>query len=126
LSEGTNPNADAYADTSPFRPKQKPPLLERAVPVSQELPAYRGGHARRDVLAGVTVAALALPSAMAYAELAGVSPVNGLYALLLPTAVYVLLGSSRQLVIGPRARSPRWSQRPSCPWPPPVARTPSS
>jgi MFS superfamily sulfate permease-like transporter len=101
LSEGANPNETAYADASPFQPKQKPPLLERAVPVSQELPAYRGGHARRDVLAGVTVAALALPSAMAYAELAGLSPVNGLYALLLPTVVYVLLGSSRQLVIGP-------------------------
>jgi MFS superfamily sulfate permease-like transporter len=35
---------------------------------------------------------------MAYAELAGLSPVNGLYALLLPTVAYVLLGSSRQLV----------------------------
>jgi sulfate permease, SulP family len=91
----------AYGDASPFQPKQKAPLLERAVPVSQQLPAYEGGHAQRDVLAGVTVAALALPSAMAYAELAGLSPVNGLYALLLPTVVYVLLGSSRQLVIGP-------------------------
>jgi SulP family sulfate permease len=38
---------------------------------------------------------------MAYAELAGLSPVNGLYALLLPTVVYVVIGSSRQLVIGP-------------------------
>ena len=53
------------------------------------------------MLAGLTVAALALPSAMAYAELAGLSPVNGLYALLLPVVAYVLLGSSRQLVIGP-------------------------
>jgi SulP family sulfate permease len=95
------PEQPAYADASPFQPKQKAPLLERAVPVAQELPAYGGGHAQRDVLAGVTVAALALPSAMAYAELAGLSPVNGLYALLLPTVVYVLLGSSRQLVIGP-------------------------
>jgi high affinity sulfate transporter 1 len=49
----------------------------------------------------VTVAALAVPSAMAYAEVAGLSPVNGLYALLLPTIAYVLLGSSRQLIIGP-------------------------
>jgi SulP family sulfate permease len=101
LTEGAPPEKRAYADASPFQPKQEAPLLERAVPVSQELPAYRGGHAQRDVLAGVTVAALALPSAMAYAELAGLSPVNGLYALLLPTVVYVLLGSSRQLVIGP-------------------------
>jgi SulP family sulfate permease len=102
LNEGAPPpEKPAYANASPFQPKQKAPLLERAVPVSQELPAYGGGHAQRDVLAGVTVAALALPSAMAYAELAGLSPVNGLYALLLPTVVYVLLGSSRQLVIGP-------------------------
>jgi sulfate permease, SulP family len=101
LSEGADPNGKAYPDASPFQPKPKAPLLERAVPVSQELPDYGGGHARRDVLAGVTVAALALPSAMAYAELAGLSPVNGLYTLLLPAVVYVLLGSSRQLVIGP-------------------------
>ena len=52
-------------------------------------------------LAGVTVTALALPSAMAYGGLAGLSPVNGLYALLGPTLAYVLLGSSRRLVIGP-------------------------
>jgi MFS superfamily sulfate permease-like transporter len=39
---------------------------------------------RRDAVAGVTVAALAIPAAMAYAELAGLSPVAGLYALLLP------------------------------------------
>ena len=101
MNEDADPKKPAYPDTSPFQPKQKAPLLERAVPVSEELPAYGGGHARRDVLAGVTVAALALPSGMAYAELAGLSPVNGLYALLLPTVAYVLLGSSRQLVIGP-------------------------
>jgi sulfate permease, SulP family len=96
VSEGS-----AYPGGAPFRPPDKPPLLERAVPVAAELPRYRAGHARGDLLAGVTVAALALPAAMAYAELAGLSPVNGLYALLLPTVVYVLLGSSRQLVVGP-------------------------
>ncbi len=47
------------------------------------------------------MAALAVPSAMAYAEVAGMSPVIGLYALLLPTVAYVLLGSSRQLIVGP-------------------------
>ncbi len=71
------------------------------IPVAGELPRYRFPGARRDLLAGVTVAALAVPSAMAYAELAGLSPVNGLYALLLPSVVYLLLGSSRQLIIGP-------------------------
>jgi high affinity sulfate transporter 1 len=71
------------------------------MPVAGELPHYRARTARRDLVAGVTVAALAIPSAMAYAEVAGLSPVNGLYALLLPAVAYVLLGSSRQLVIGP-------------------------
>ena len=96
----TRPGGAAYPE-SPFRPARKPPLLARTVPVSSELADYGPHAARRDVLAGVTVAALALPAAMAYGELAGLSPVNGLYALLLPTLVYVLLGSSRQLVVGP-------------------------
>ena len=90
-----------YAAQSPFRPRAQDPLLQRTIPVSAHLRHYRVGTARGDVVAGVTVAALALPSAMAYAEVAGVTPVNGLYALLLPTVAYLLLGSSRQLIIGP-------------------------
>jgi high affinity sulfate transporter 1 len=91
----------AYGKASAFRPAKREPLLVRTVPVAQEVPRYRLGSARRDLLAGVTVTALALPSAMAYGELAGLSPVNGMYALLGPTLAYVLLGSSRRLVIGP-------------------------
>jgi sulfate permease, SulP family len=96
------PAQQAYPDdSSPFRPARRRSLLQRTVPVSGQLQRYGVDTARRDLLAGVTVAALAVPAAMAYAELAGLSPVNGLYALLLPTLAYVLLGSSRQLVIGP-------------------------
>lgn len=58
---------------------------------------------RGDVVAGVTVAAYAVPQLMAYAELAGLPPVVGLYAILVPSAVYVLLGSSRQLSVGPES-----------------------
>lgn len=90
-----------YGQESPFRPARQEPLLTRVIPVAGDLPRYRVPAARRDLLAGVTVAALAVPSAMAYAELAGLSPVNGLYALLLPAVAYLLLGSSRQLIIGP-------------------------
>ena len=90
-----------YGRTSAFRPARREPLLVRTFPVSGEVPVYRGSAAGRDLLAGLTVAALALPSAMAYGQLAGLSPVNGLYTLLLPTVAYVLLGSSRILVIGP-------------------------
>lgn len=93
---------DAYGtEPSPFRQPERRSLVHRVVPVSRELPGYRGGTLRRDSLAGVTVAALAIPSAMAYAELAGLSPVAGLYALLLPTVAYTLFGSSRQLIVGP-------------------------
>ena len=90
-----------YLRRSPFRAARQDPLLARTIPVSAQLSGYRAPSAGRDVLAGVTVAALAIPSAMAYAEVAGLSPVNGLYALLLPVVAYALLGSSRQLVIGP-------------------------
>jgi high affinity sulfate transporter 1 len=65
------------------------------------MPGYPKRNGRHDVIAGVTVAALAIPSAMAYAELAGLSPVAGLYALLLPAVAYAFLGSSRQVVVGP-------------------------
>jgi SulP family sulfate permease len=90
-----------YAGGDVFQEAQKAPLLQRTIPVAGELKRYKMPSARRDVVAGITVAALALPSAMAYAEVAGLSPVNGLYALLLPVVAYVLLGSSRQLVVGP-------------------------
>jgi sulfate permease, SulP family len=99
-SEGPPPVAYRRG-RSPFRAPSPDPLLERALPVSAQIPAYRPNTARRDLVAGLTVAALAIPSAMAYAEVAGVSPVNGLYALLLPAVLYTFLGSSRQLIVGP-------------------------
>lgn len=95
------PEKPAYDDRSPFAASKKQSFLRRTFPVASVLPRYRGMGARRDAIAGITVAALAIPSAMAYAEVAGVSPVNGLYALLLPVIAYAFFGSSRQLVIGP-------------------------
>ena len=47
---------EAYASGTPFRPAETDPLLQRAIPVAKELPGYRASTARRDVLAGVTVA----------------------------------------------------------------------
>ena len=86
---------------SPFKPKERAPLLARTIPVPTRLAGYPERDGRHDLVAGITVAALALPSAMAYAELAGLSPVAGLYALLLPAVAYAFLGSSRQLIVGP-------------------------
>jgi MFS superfamily sulfate permease-like transporter len=65
------PARDGYGrGVSPFRQDSRRPALHRLIPVSEQLPGYRGGTLRRDLLAGLTVAALALPAAMAYAELA--------------------------------------------------------
>ena len=58
---------------------------------------------RGDILAGLTVAAYLVPQVMAYAEVAGLPPVVGLWAIVAPLAAYALLGSSRQLSIGPES-----------------------
>ena len=67
------------------------------------LSGYQKHWLRYDLLAGVSVAAVALPIAVAYAQLGGVPPVYGLYASLLPLVAYALLGSSRQLIVAPDA-----------------------
>ena len=64
---------------------------------------YERSWLRGDVVAGITVAAYAVPQVMAYAELAGLPAVTGLYAILVPLAVYAVLGSSRQLSVGPES-----------------------
>ncbi|HNM83966.1 MAG: sulfate permease [Mycobacterium sp.] len=64
---------------------------------------YRGEWLRGDLLAGVTVAAYLIPQVMAYATVAGLPPVAGLWAALAPMLVYALLGSSRQLSVGPES-----------------------
>lgn len=64
---------------------------------------YRRAWLRGDLLAGVTVAAYLVPQVMAYAELAGLPPVAGLWATLAPLALYALLGSSLRLSVGPES-----------------------
>jgi len=77
--------------------------MPASFPVATWLRTYRREWLPADVLAGVSVAAVALPIAIAYSQLAGVPPVYGLYASLLPLVAYALLGSSRQLIVAPDA-----------------------
>lgn len=86
-----------------FARRSRAPFLQRVLPVTEHLRHYPRRFLRPDALAGLTVAALAIPSGMAYAEVAGLPPVAGLYGLLLPAIAYALFGSSRQLVVGPEA-----------------------
>ncbi len=75
----------------------------RLAPGIATLAGYRRTWLRGDLLAGVTVAAYLVPQVMAYATVAGLPPVAGLWAILAPLAVYAVLGSSRKLSVGPES-----------------------
>src|SRR3954470_16155848 len=73
----------------------------RFFPPAQWLAEYRSVWLRSDVIAGVTLAAYAIPISLAYAALAGLPPQIGVYGYLLGGIGYALLGASRQLAVGP-------------------------
>lgn len=64
---------------------------------------YKSGWFAGDITAGITVAVMLIPQGMAYAMLAGLPPIYGLYASILPLFIYGLIGSSRELAVGPAA-----------------------
>ena len=84
---------------------QRPPeknLVRRYLPILDWLPGYKWGQDLRwDMIAGLTVWALLVPEAMAYAGIAGVPPQAGLYAAPLALIGYAIFGTSRQLFVGP-------------------------
>lgn len=69
--------------------------------VFESLAGYRRQWLRPDILAGLTVWAVLVPEGLAYASIAGVPPVVGLYAAIPSLVLYALAGSSRHLVVGP-------------------------
>ena len=75
--------------------------LGRVAPGLPALLGYQRSDFGHDLMAGLSVAAVALPVGVAYAQLAGFSPVSGLYASILPLLAYAVFGSSRQLIVGP-------------------------
>jgi high affinity sulfate transporter 1 len=77
--------------------------LTRFLPGLAALRHYDPSWLRFDLVAGVSVAAVAVPIAIAYSQLAGVPPAHGLYASILPLVAYAALGSSRQLIMAPDA-----------------------
>jgi SulP family sulfate permease len=77
--------------------------FRRFVPITEWLPRYQGQQLRGDVAAGLTVGVMLIPQGMAYAMLAGLPPIYGLYASIVPLVVYAIFGTSRQLSVGPGA-----------------------
>ncbi|WP_327438725.1 SulP family inorganic anion transporter [Pseudomonas donghuensis] len=78
-------------------------FLSRWLPGLANLLQYRREWFRHDLQAGLSVAAIQIPIAIAYAQIVGLPPQYGLYACILPMMVYALIGSSRQLMVGPDA-----------------------
>ena len=73
----------------------------RALPGARMLATYRPGWLRRDLVAGLVLATLLVPQGMAYAELAGLPAITGLYTTILCLVGYAAFGPSRILVLGP-------------------------
>jgi SulP family sulfate permease len=75
-------------------------MMKRYLPILDWLPRYDRTLFRGDAVAGITVGVMLIPQSMAYASLAGLPPIHGLYASLLPLVVYSFMGSSRHLAFG--------------------------
>ncbi|PHQ28557.1 sodium-independent anion transporter [Leeuwenhoekiella nanhaiensis] len=67
------------------------------------MPRYKRTYLSGDISAGLTVGIMLIPQGMAYAMIAGLPPVYGLYAALIPQIIYAIMGTSRQIAIGPVA-----------------------
>lgn len=80
-----------------------PDALKRLIPLIDVFKNREPGDLQSDLMAGVTTAIMLVPQAMAYAMLAGLEPIVGLYASTIPLFLYGLMGSSRQLAVGPVA-----------------------
>jgi SulP family sulfate permease len=78
-------------------------MLQKIIPALEWLRNYKREDLKGDLTAGLIVAIMLVPQGMAYAMLAGLPPVVGLYASTLPLIIYALFGSSRQLAVGPVA-----------------------
>ena len=86
-------------------PTQSTPAAYAAkiAPGLERLFNYQWSDLPHDLVAGLSVAAVALPVGVAYAQLAGFNPAVGLYSSILPLVAYAIFGTSRQLIIGPDA-----------------------
>ena len=77
--------------------------LSDYIPAINWIPKYASAQLKGDLIAGLTVGVMLIPQGMAYAMIAGLPPIYGLYASTVPLIIYALLGTSRQLAVGPVA-----------------------
>ncbi len=73
------------------------------LPIFDWLPNYKKDWLKGDIIAGLTVGVMLIPQGIAYALIAGLPPIYGLYTAMIPQIVYAIFGTSRQLAVGPVA-----------------------
>ncbi|HMK36065.1 MAG TPA: SulP family inorganic anion transporter, partial [Desulfomonilaceae bacterium] len=71
-----------------------------ALPILQGVLPIKGSETPANIVAGISLAALAVPEVMGYTAIAGTPVITGLYTMLIPMGLYALFGSSRHLVVG--------------------------
>ncbi|MEE9406648.1 MAG: solute carrier family 26 protein [Polaribacter sp.] len=77
--------------------------IKKIIPILEWLPNYNTSLLKGDLVAGITVGIVLIPQGIAYALIAGLPPIYGLYCALVPQLMYAIFGSSRQVAIGPVA-----------------------
>lgn len=77
--------------------------VKKLFPILEWLPTYKKEWLKGDLGAGLTVGVMLIPQGMAYASIAGLPSVYGLYASIVPLLIYAIFGTSRQLAVGPVA-----------------------
>lgn len=77
--------------------------MRKVLPILDWVSTYKKSYFFKDLVAGLTVGIVLVPQGMAYAMIAGLPPVHGLYAALFPVLVYAFLGTSRKIAVGPVA-----------------------
>lgn len=82
---------------------EKKSLRDRFIPITEWIQDYEPDDFRKDTRAGLTVGIILIPQGMAYALLAGLPPIYGFYASIVPLVIYAIFGTSRHLSIGPVA-----------------------
>src|SRR5512136_2767538 len=89
-------NRGAGGNSHMVNPRQQGfrfPILRGILPV-------KGAQVPADIIAGITLAALAIPEVLGYTKISGTPLITGLYTILLPMTLYALFGASRHLVVG--------------------------
>ncbi|KAL6192246.1 hypothetical protein ACLB2K_038631 [Fragaria x ananassa] len=103
---------ETFFSDDPLRRFKNRPASKKAIlglqyffTILEWAPRYNLGYLKSDLIAGVTIASLAVPQGISYATLANMPPIIGIYMSFVPPLVYAILGTSRHIAIGPTVAS---------------------